>query len=566
MDPRVPPFLRGLPGVGAPTPLVLEVDLTRGVAVEPPSDPLSALRQRHVPLLHDVVRGLRRAVEDERVVAVAVHVADDVASAVADEIGLGIDALRAAGTPTYAFSESYGEAGAGTVPYALAARCDEVWLQPTGQVGLTGVAASITLAHGVFERLGVEPQFSRRHEYKTAADLFTATEVSDANREMTARLTESAAEEHLRVVAERRRLAPDDVRALVDRAPLSASEASGARLVDRLGYRDELDARLEERHPGAGRLYVHRYARRRERSPVAEVRRRKAPLVAVVGVRGPIVSGHGRSGGIGASTVGSEAVTAALRSARESERVAAVLLDVDSPGGSAVASDAIRREVHRVRESGRPVVAAMGRVAASGGYFVAMGADRVLALPTTLTGSIGVLAGKFVAEGLIDRVGLVRELVRTGENATMFSPDAPFTDAQRAQLEEWLDEIYEDFTRKAAEDRGMSREDLEKVARGRVWTGADALRHGLIDAVGGREAAAETACELAGRTRADVEVVGWPPLGLVDRLKPADSSRAPSAAVTRLAPTGLREQLAALGAAAGAPAGVLALPGHLELR
>jgi protease-4 len=569
MDLRSLPLADRLPGVSAPTAgLVVEVDLSHGLITQAPSDPLTALRQRNTPSLADVLAGLRHAASDERVVAVVVLCSDDVASTHAEEIGAGLGAVRAAGKATYAFAESYGETGAGTVPFGLAARCEEVWLQPSGQVGVTGLAATMMVVGGAFERLGVEPQFGQRREYKTAAELFSASAVSEANREMTTRLARSATDEILAVIGDRRGIEPAELAALVDRAPLSAADAKEARLVDRLGYRDELYDAIRERHGEIELQFAHRFARRAaKRTPVENMRRRSAPRIAVVPVHGPILSGRSRQGGpLGRSAAGSDTVVAALRGARESDRVKAVVLHVDSPGGSAVASDAIRREVLRLAEAGTPVVASMGAVAASGGYFVAMGASRIFALPTTITGSIGVLAGKFVLTALAERLGIVREVVATGENAAMFAPDTRFTEAQRARLEAWLDEIYEDFTRKAATDRGMEWEELEKLARGRVWTGADAVGHGLVDALGGREAAVAHACGLVGVGRADADVVPWPPLGLVDRLKPAESSHAPGAAVTRAAPAGPEAWFGALRDAAGVPTGALSLPWPIEWR
>ncbi len=254
----------------------------------------------------------------------------------------------------------------------------------------------------------------------------------------------------------------------------------------------------------------------------------------MVAVHGGIIDGRSRQGGPGPGgrRAGADTVVAALRAAGENDRVKAVVLHIDSPGGSYVASDAIRRAVLQLRATGRPVVAAMGDVAASGGYFAAMPTDRIFALPTTITGSIGVLAGKFVVSELVQRLGVVRELVATGPNSTMFAPDVGFTDAQRMRLEAWLDEVYEDFTRKAAQDRGMAWEDLEPLARGRVWMGTDALRHGLVDELGGRAAAIAHACRLAGFSREGADVVSWPHLSLIDRVKPAESSHAPGAAMS----------------------------------
>lgn len=572
MDLRSLPVLDKLPGGPPPLPLVLELDLTAGVLTQAPGDPLSALRQRNVPSLDALLHGVREAARDDRVAAVVLLGGDELTAAQSDELGAGIDALRVAGKATYAYAPTFGELGAGTIPYALAARCEQVWLQPSGQVGLTGISLGLTLVRGALDKLGVEPQFGKRHEYKTAADLFAAHEVSDASREMAGRLAASVMEQLTGRIAEHRDLDAGAVADLVARAPLSAQEARDGGLVDHLGFRDQLDAALEAAHGEHELLYVHRYAKTRpQRSPVEQVRRRGARQVAIVPVHGGIVDGRGRPGGpgpAGGPRAGAATVVRALRSAGESDRVAAVVLHIDSPGGSYIASDAIRHAVLQLRATGRPVVASMGTVAASGGYFAAMPTDRVFALPTTITGSIGVLAGKFVVAGLTERLGVVRELVGAGANATMFAPDVPFTDEQRARLEAWLDEVYEDFTRKAAQDRDMPWEQLEPLARGRVWTGADALERGLVDELGGRGAAVAWACERAGLRRDDVDVVGWPQIPFVERLKPAESSRAAAAAVGLGTPSLASPDawLAALADVAGAPTGVLSLPGDWRLR
>lgn len=575
MDLRSLPFVDQLPGVAADAPpLVLEIDLSHGLASQAPADPLSALRRRNTPSISEVLAGLREAARDDRVVAVLLLGSDGVSSTHAEELGAGLDAVRAAGTATYAFAESYGEVGDGTVSYGLASRCGEVWVQPSGQVGITGLSATMMVVGGALEKLGVEPQFGQRREYKSAGELFSASSVSEPNREMTQRLARSATDEVLAVVADRRGIEPADLQAVVDAAPLRADDALEAGLVDRLGYRDELYDAIRAAHGDVELVYVHRYAKRADRrSPVDAVRRRGAPRVAVVPVHGGIHSGRSRTPSpFGGPSAGSDTVVAALRGARESDRVHAVVLHVDSPGGSAVASDAIRREVLRTRESGTPVIASMGGVAASGGYFVAMGAERIYALPTTITGSIGVVVGKLVMQGLAARLGIVREVVGTGQNSAMFAPETRFSEDQLARVEGWLDDVYDDFTRKAAADRSMPHEELEALARGRVWTGADALGHGLVDELGGRDVAIQRACERVGLRRDDADVVVWPPLAFADRLRPAESTHSPAAAVTT-APgpesmlAGLPGALlAGLHDATGVPLGALSLPWQVTLR
>ncbi|MDO9377432.1 MAG: S49 family peptidase [Nocardioidaceae bacterium] len=511
-------------------PLVLEIDLARGLLTQAPQDPLEMLRSRATPTLADVLAGLRRGAEDDEVVAAVVHVGGEVTAAVAAELGLALRAFADAGKATIAFSESFGELGPGTVPYYLAAHAETIWLQPSGQVGLTGVSLELSTVRGVLDKIGIEPQIGQRHEYKTAAERLTSTEVSDANREMSQRLADSVLEQVREQVVRSRGLTPAELDALVAEAPVEAGRAHAARLVDHLGYRDAVYAAVRREHGRDGEVrlqYAHRYAHSAKAAAsgvVDRLRRRNQPVVAVVEVHGGIVTGRGGSSPLGGRSVGSDQVLAALRLAREDDDVKAVVLRVDSPGGSYVASDAIRDGIRTLRDTGRPVVASMGAVAGSGGYFVSMPADEIVALPTTLTGSIGVLGGKMVTTGVADRIGLARETVGAGAHATMFTTTRRFDEDEQARVDGWLDAVYADFTAKAAADRHLDLAVLEPLARGRVWTGADARDRGLVDLTGGLATAIDRACARLDRTRDDVQVRRYPHLGLLDRLGRPDSS------------------------------------------
>ncbi|MDQ3629127.1 MAG: S49 family peptidase [Actinomycetota bacterium] len=448
---RSVPLLDRLPGA-APvcSPLLLEIDLARGMVEQAPKDPLSALRQRNTPTLGQVLRGLRHAADDEQVAAVVLLLGAPIATTHADELAIALREVSAAGTRTVAFAESYGELVAGTLAYTLATSCDEVWLQPSGSIGLTGVAVSVTLLRGALDKLGIEPQFGQRHEYKTAANTYSAPAVTEPQREMMQRLADSVMERARVAIASHRRLSPEQVDAAVAASPVDAVRARELRLIDRVGYRDEVYTALREsvgRDGEMEQLFAHRYARRVTTGPAEQLKRRNDPVVALVPVHGQITSGRSRSGGLGGGSAGSDTVVAALESVHERDDVKAVVLHVDSPGGSYTASDAIRRAVQQVRATGRPVVASMGSLAASGGYFVSMNADRVVALATTLTGSIGVLGGKLVLQRALDRVGVVSESMSTHPNATMFSTLEPFSKDQWQLLDRWLDRVYDDFTR-----------------------------------------------------------------------------------------------------------------------
>ncbi len=554
------------------TRLLLELDLSRGLQEAPPTTPLDAVRGMHVPALRGVVEALRKAARDPHVVGLVAHVgAKQPSLTQSEELRAAVTHFRAAGKRAVCWSETFGELVPGNMGYHLATAFDEVWLQPSGDVGLVGITAQAVFVRDALDKLGVQVQLSQRHEYKTAADTFLQSALTEANREMLTRLVESATETLVRDVATGRHLSEEAVRAALDVAPLSPQDALDRGLVDRLGYRDEVYDDLRTRLGEVELRYVERYGKGGVAQARGALAARGKPVVALVHAAGPI---HlGRSGGqpLSGRSVGSDTVTAALRAAGSDEDVRAVVLRVDSPGGSYVASDTIRREVLALRRSGTPVIASMAGLAASGGYFVAMPADRVVAGAGTLTGSIGVLAGKQVVRETLERVGIRREQVTSGRYADTFSTHRPFDEEEWVRLEGWLDRVYDDFTSKAAEDRGMPVEELRAVARGRVWTGADALRHGLVDELGGLDRAVELAAERAGLGRDDVEVRVVPRPTLVERFLPADSSESPAAAaalgwgglLTGAGPVSdggalLPERL--LAAVGLAPHGVLSLP------
>jgi protease IV len=307
------------------------------------------------------------------------------------------------------------------------------------------------------------------------------TEYTTAHRTALDRLAESIFTEGVDAIATGRGMGADQVRELADTGPRTAPEALAAGLVDALGYRDQAYAAMRSRvGVDAELLFADRW--RPPRRPHLPARRKG--YVALVEVRGTIVSGRTRRAPMGRQ-VGSDSVGAALRAASADDRVRAVVLHVDSPGGSAVASDTIWREVCRAREAGKPVVVSMGPTAASGGYYIACPADVIVALPSTLTGSIGVFGGKVVVAELLDRLGLTTGTVSRGDRSLMFSTRRGFSDDERERLAVTIDAIYDDFVAKVARGRRRPVAEIEAIARGRVWTGADAVGIGLVDALGG---------------------------------------------------------------------------------
>lgn len=523
-------------------PTILELDLTQPLVDPLPADPLGSLRNRGRRLLRPTLKALHEAAADPHVVGLVAKVGGPLSWSTMHELRRGLQPFLDARKPTVAWAETFPDGALGTCAYVLASGFDEIWLQPGGGLGLLGVALETTFLRGAFDKLGIEPQIEQRHEYKSAADRLTRTELTPAHRESLDALAASIYGDAVTMIAAGRSLSAERVRDLVDTGPRTAAEALEARLVDRLGYRDEVLAALRERtDPEAELLFADRWRPRRQlRLPA----RHQAHL-ALVEVRGSIGSGRSRSGPMG-TQAGSDTVATELRAAIEDDHVRGVVLRVDSPGGSAVASDVIWREVCRVREAGKPVVVSMGDLAASGGYYVACPADRIVALPSTLTGSIGVLGGKFVTEELMTRLGLGTGAVEQGDRARMWSPRRSFTDDERERLDAEMDAIYADFVAKVATGRGRTVAEVEPLARGRVWTGRDAYERGLVDELGGLRDAVRTARRLAGLPD-DAPVAPALHLPLPARWIPARSSDDPRSLVSATVPT-LTELTASLGA------------------
>jgi protease-4 len=503
--------------------ILLELDLTRGVLETPPTSPVAAFRARHLPTLRELVAALRKGARDDAVAGVVAHLGGQRLSlAQVQDLREAVADFRTSGKPAVAWTESFGETGSGTVAYYLATAFDEIWVQPSGDLGITGVSVQAVFIRGALDKAGVIPQLGKRREYKTAADTFTEKEMTAPAREMASRLAESAYEQIVEGIAVRRRLDTGRVRELVNSAPLPAHSGLDAGLVDRLGYRSDVYDELQKQLDYDSRLLAERYIRRGPRT-LEDVRKTlpwpHKPLVAVVRVSGGITVGRNSSSPLGGPGSGSDTVGAALRAVADNDKVKAVVLRVDSPGGSYVASDAIRNEVLRLRSTGRPVIASMGSVAASGGYFVAMPADVIVAQPGTITGSIGVLTGKGVVRDALARIGISQEAVSEGTNARMYSAQEEFTDEQWARLEETLDRIYKDFVAKAAQDRGLPEDQLESLARGRVWTGADAHARKLVDELGGFQHALTLACNRAGLDRDEIGLASVPHRNLLDQLR-----------------------------------------------
>ncbi len=433
--------------------------------------------------LQDAIIGIRRAKDDARVVALkAIVSSQSLGLAQIQEIRDIVAEFRTSGKPALLFSETMGEGDGRLSTYYLATAFNDIWVQPSGTVGVAGIGTDAFFLKKFLERFGVRAEFIARGEYKSAPETLTQTGMSPANREETQALLGSWFEQMVSGIGENRRLEPSAVKAFIDKGPLLASEALQAGLIDHIGYKDEFDDALNRQAKGATSVDLGRYLD----MPHAPGTRTATKRIALIHAVGEISRGDENSSPfVGEGGIRSGPMAKAIRRAAEDKKVDALLIRIDSPGGSYVASDTIWREIVKAKERHKPVIVSMGDTAASGGYFIAMSADRIFAQPATVTGSIGVYTGKMVVGGVLDKLDINHERITLGDSAGTFSSITAFTPKDVARINQMLDATYADFTGKAAQGRGKTPEEIDRVARGRVWSGADALKAGLIDELGG---------------------------------------------------------------------------------
>ncbi len=409
---------------------------------------------------------------------------------------LTLDLTDAGDKPAFAFAESIsGGMGAGSTVHAyLTSAFDRVWMQPSGQLDLLGFRLETPFLRGALAELGITPQLGQREAYKGAANQFKDREMPAPQRENLQRVLDSWLDQVVTAVAEGRGLTEAEVRTALENAPLSAAAAKKAGLIDTIGYRHGMQEAVKKVVGGtAETVEFALYSNERER-PGAD-----APKVAVIHGIGAVALAESEfDPAFGNTVMGSDTIAPAIRDALEDDSIEAIVFRVDSPGGSYVASDAIWKAAQAAREADKPFVVSMGNLAASGGYFVSAPANRILASPGTLTGSIGVVTGKFVLADLWPKLSVNIEGVQAGPRADYWSTTRRFNDDEWQHLQDSLDESYGDFVGKVAAGRGMPRKAVREVAQGKVWSGADAAQRGLVDELGGFHAAVQAAKEMAG--------------------------------------------------------------------
>ena len=475
-----------------------------------PDDVVGQVFGRDVKTVRGFVESLQKAKRDPRIKSVLL-MPSTLSSpfwAKVQELRDAILDFRSSGKTIVAFLEFGGDR-----EYYLASAASRVYLMPTSPLDLTGVASYEIFLRGTLDKIGAYPDFLHIGDYKTAVNQLTEKGFTPAHREMSESLNRDMYEQLIRGIAQARKKSEQEVRGLIDQGPFLPEDALRLGFVDDLAYEDQLDDRVPELRDGARavrRVEGSAYQRTRPESVGIRPRSRIAVLYAV----GTIVSGKSGFDPVNGSVVGSETMVEQIRQVRDDDSIKAIVLRIDSPGGSSIASDVIWRElmITRDQKRSRPLITSMSDLAASGGYYIAMPGQVIVAHPCTLTGSIGIYSGKFALGGTMAKIGVTTETVKSGANADIYSPFAPFSPAQRARIQDYMQGFYDNFVEKAAESRKTTPEKIDAVAQGRVWTGQQAREHGLVDELGGLDTAVRIAKERANISAdEDVELVVYPP-------------------------------------------------------
>lgn len=488
---------------------VLVLDVNGAIQEQRPQSWLNAVAGGWIPTQHDFTDAIDTARFDRRIVGLVVRVGPlESEWAKLEEIRQRILEFRKSGKPSICYLEAD---GTGNPEYYVASACQQVWLVPTAPVAVRGMMAAVTFLRGTLDKLKIVPDFYHIGDFKTATNELTEKKFTPAHREEDNAMLQSIYNQYLNEASESRGMARADFENLVKQGPFESGDALKNKLVDRLAYWDQLQEFFRDRHDGWNPVDLGQYRIR--------IRNRGAATVAVIHATGLIVSGESDTTPNGDFIMGGDSVSEDIRRAREDSNVKAIILRIDSGGGSAVASEVIRREVELAKKE-KPVVVSMSDVAASGGYWIAMDADKIVAEPDTITGSIGVLIGKMNLSGLYGLLGLSTDYISTADNATMYWDQQNFTPAQQQAIQKSMQQTYASFIAGVAAGRHMTVEAVDKIGKGRVWTGAQAKQIGLIDDIGGFDRALADAKQLAHiPANEPVTIERWPKeKGLLEQL------------------------------------------------
>ncbi len=464
--------------------------------------------------VYEIVTGLRDAADDPRIKALYVKGGSGGLSyAQIEEIRDSIEAFRAKGKPAVFFAEDFGIMGDGTKTYFLATAFDKIYLQNSGTLNVTGLYSPSMFLRGTLDKIGVKPEGGHRSEYKTYWNMFTEKGYTDAHRESAEHLTKAIFDQVVDKVSKARKMEPARLKKLIDNAPYSSAESVKLGLIDGVKYSDEAKMELLQIVPDMKNwISMSGYKMASNMIPDIEKNTINAkvniekdsqeftePALALIVAEGSIHSGVSEYDPFsGDSSIGSDTYVQALNDAANDKDIKAIVFRVNSPGGSVVASESIWRAVEQAKAKGKKVIVSMSSVAASGGYYISAPADKILVEPTTITGSIGVVMGKMYTKELFAKLGITFDSVKTSENADLFSALREGDARSRQYVDKFLDLMYSDFKSKVGKGRQLDDTAVEKIAKGRVWSGTDALEFKLADGTGGYLEAFKEAKQLAG--------------------------------------------------------------------
>jgi protease-4 len=459
-----------------------------------PDDPLKRYFGGPDQSLTGLVMNFKKAKVDKRIKAVLLDIdLSGVGWGKAEEIRDAITDFRSSGKPVYAYIE-FGL----NKEYYIATACDKIIVPPPGELFINGLAADVMFFRGSLDKLGIYPDIFQIGKYKSAGDMFTQKQMTDAHKEYINSLLDDLFNRYINEIAQARHKTPEEMRALIDEAPYSANKAKEVGLIDDTLYRDDVEKQFKKLlgYKDTDTFVAVRGSDYRDVSPES-LGLNKGERIAVIYASGDIGSGSSQNSPSGEQSIGSDTLAKALCDAAADKTIKAVVLRVDSPGGSGLASDIIWHAVEAANQK-KPVVVSMSDVAASGGYYISASASKIIAQPSTITGSIGVVAGKPVMRGFYDWLGISNEYVLRGKNAGMFRETEKFSDDERKKFEDWIKTTYyQDFVPKVAKGRNKDAQYVDSVGQGRVWTGAQARDRGLVDDFGGLDKAIEVAKQLA---------------------------------------------------------------------
>jgi len=472
---------------------VLALNVSGSLPDYVPDDPIRRIFGGQPQSLTSLITQFRKAKADKRITAIILDVdASDVGWAKAEEIRGAIEDFRSSGKPVYAYMEM-----GMNKDYYVATACNKIFVAPPGELFITGLAADVMFFRGTLDKLGIYPDIYQIGKYKTAGNTFTQKQMTPEHRQFINELVQDLFDRYVDGIAKGRSKSSDDVKKLIDNAPYTAAQAKDAGLIDAAAYREEVEKELKKNlgYKDSDDLHVAKAGDYRQISQES-LGLNKGEKIAVVYAAGDITSGKSQFGGSGEETIGSDSLTKVIDEVRDDKSIKAVVLRIDSPGGSGLASDIIWRAIESLKQK-KPVVVSMSDVAASGGYYIAAGANKIVAEPSTITGSIGVVGGKPVIKGFYDWIGVTNEYVLRGNNAGMFRESERFSDTESKKFQEFLAKTYDDFTTIVAKGRNKDQKYIDSIGQGRVWTGREGKDKGLVDEFGGLDRAIEIAKQLA---------------------------------------------------------------------